>query len=413
MIVEIALIKHFLNKEAYDKYSRYINKYKLKDTYKELYNIYNTLEEYYKTHTTDVTVDTLEVFFYTERPFLKEKDKEVYQNIFNQIRESNIDNEVVTNVVTQIKQRQEAFDISTLAYEVSQGKRKFIDLITEAHALEHEERLDEIAPDEFTTDNLEELYERTIHSTGLRWRLKTLNRMLGSLRKGDFGFIFARPESGKTTFLASEVSCFAEQAGGPILWFNNEEQGNKVMLRIYQASLGVTTEQLFANLDDNKRKYYDRTGGRIKLYDSGNISKTDVERLVYQVKPSLIIFDQIDKIKGFSEDREDLRLGAIYQWARELAKEYAPVIGVCQADGSGEGKRWLTMDNVANAKTSKQAEADWILGIGKSNDDGMEYIRHFHVSKNKLIGDVDTEAEMRHGKADVVIKPDIARYLDV
>ena len=413
MIVEIALIKHFLNKDAYNKYNRYINKLKLKETYKEVYNIYTTLEEYHKIQSTDLTVDTLEVFFYSERPFLKEKEKEVYVNLFNQIRTSNIDNEIVTNVVTQIKQRQEAFDLSTLAYEVSQGKRKFIDLITQAHTLEHEEHLDEVSPDEFTTDNLEELYERAIHSTGLRWRLKTLNRMLGSLRKGDFGFIFARPESGKTTFLASEVSFFAEQATGPVLWFNNEEQGNKVMLRIYQASLGVTTEQLFANLEDNKRKYYERTSGRVKLYDSGNISKTDVERLVYQIKPSVIIFDQIDKIKGFSEDREDLRLGAIYQWARELAKEYCPVIGVCQADGSGEGKRWLTMDNVANAKTSKQAEADWILGIGKSNDDGMEYIRHFHISKNKLIGDIDTEPEMRHGKADVVIKPDTARYIDV
>ena len=29
---------------------------------------------------------------------------------------------------------------------------------------------------------------------------------------------------------------------------------------------------------------------------------------------------------------------------------YCPVIGVCQSDVSGEGKRWLTMDNVANAK---------------------------------------------------------------
>ncbi|WP_214294786.1 hypothetical protein, partial [Escherichia coli] len=58
----------------------------------------------------------------------------------------------------------------------------------------------------FVTHNLEELYNDSIQTTGLRWRLQTLNRMLGYLRRGDFGFIFARLETGKTTFLASEVT---------------------------------------------------------------------------------------------------------------------------------------------------------------------------------------------------------------
>ena len=71
------------------------------------------------------------------------------------------------------------------------------------------------------------------------------------------------------------------------------------------------------------------------------------------------------------------------------------------------------MGHVANAKTSKQAEADWILGIGRSNDEGLSYIRHFNISKNKLTGDKDTRPDMRHGRFDCVIKPEIARYLDV
>jgi transketolase len=39
-------------------------------------------------------------------------------------------------------------------------------------------------------------------------------------------------------------------------------------------------------------------------------------------------------------------LGDIYIWARELAKEFAPVIGVCQAGASGENKMWLDMNDV-------------------------------------------------------------------
>jgi hypothetical protein len=108
-----------------------------------------------------------------------------------------------------------------------------------------------------------------------------------------------------------------------------------------------------------------------------------------------------------------LKLGAIYIWARELAKEYCPVIGVCQADGSAEGQKWLTMDNVANAKTSKQAEADWILGIGKTHTDGDEYVRYLNISKNKLLGSEDTIPHMRHGRFETLIKTDIARYNDI
>lgn len=413
MILETKLISYLITYSNYKTYYKYINKEKIKENYRELYNIYQTLEECFEKHPIDVSLAELEVFFLSQRPALRPKEINLYQDLFKQIAEVSVSDTLIQEVLLGLKQRQEAFDLSTLAYEVSQGKKKFVDLITASHALEHEEKLDEVDQSVFTTDDLEELYKGSVEQQGLRWRLNTLNRMLGSLRKGDFGFLFARPESGKTTFLASEVSYMATQSTSPILWFNNEEQGSKVMLRIYQATLGLTLEELFSNLEDNKRKYYELTKGNIKLYDQGNISRTDVERLVYQLKPSCIIFDQIDKIKGFTSDREDLRLGGIYQWARELAKEYCPVIGVCQADGTGEGKKWLDMSNVSNAKTSKQAEADWILGIGKTNDDGMDYVRHLYASKNKLVGDLDTVAEMRHGKCDVIIKPEIARYNDI
>jgi replicative DNA helicase len=413
MLLEIILVKQILEYEKYTKYFEYINKEQLKSNYKELYNITVTLTEFYNKYKKDITIDELEIFFYSQRPALKDKDKQVYINIFEQIRGVSVDSSIIEEILLQMKQRQEAFSLSELAYEVSQGKAKFIDLITKSHALEHEEKLDEVDLSVFVTDDLGELYEHNVKQKGLRWRLGTLNKMLGSLRKGDFGFVFARPESGKTTFLASEVSYFSQQCTAPILWFNNEEQGSKVMLRIYQATLGLSLTELFANLNKHKQDYYELTKGNIKLYDSGNISKSDVERLVYQLKPTCIIFDQIDKIKGFVNDREDLRLGSIYQWARELAKEYCPVIGVCQADGSAEGRRWLTMENVANAKTSKQAEADFIIGLGKEHTDGMEYIRHIHISKNKLMGDADSEPSMRHGKADVIIKPEIARYEDI
>jgi hypothetical protein len=271
--------------------------------------------------------------------------------------------------------------------------------------------------DFFVSDDLVFLVDTTFKKPGLRWRLKTLNQMLGSLRKGDFGFVFARPETGKTTFLASETTFMAEQLGeedGPILWFNNEEQSEKPMLRCIQASTGCTLPQLYSDLDGYNKKYHELTKGKLKIIkDVSIIHRSFVEKLCRRYKPSLIIFDQIDKIVGFDADREDLKLGAIYQWARELAKQYAPVIAVCQADGTGEGVKWLTMSNVANAKTSKQAEADWIVGIGRSNDPGYDSIRYLHASKNKLLGDEDTIPDQRHGRREVLMDQQTARYKDI
>lgn len=206
----------------------------------------------------------------------------------------------------------------------------------------------------------------------------------------------------------------ATQTDKPIIWFNNEEQGEKVRLRIIQATLGFTQDEIWKDKQVTQGLYNDATKGLIRIVDEAAIYRRDVEMVCESLKPSMVIFDQIDKLYGFDADRDDLHLGAIYIWARELAKKYAcAVIGVCQSDGQGEGVKWLTMAHVSNAKTSKQAEADWILGIGKSNEVSTDDIRFFNISKNKLLGDPNTDPNERHGRFEVYIRPMIARYEDL
>jgi KaiC/GvpD/RAD55 family RecA-like ATPase len=405
----LQLLKLLLNYNYYNKYNNYISKFFNKDNI-ELYTLYNFLVSLHNKYEKDITLEEYTLYVLTN---CTEKYKESLAVLLESL--SNVDESsvVVEDIIKDLEYRQKAYDVALAALEVSEGRKDFNDLLVLAKDLNVSES-DSIASESmFVTNDLEELYNEQIHKQGLRWRLGTLNRMLGSLRPGDFGFIFARPETGKTTFLASEISHFAKQVDKPILWFNNEEQGSKVQLRLYQAMLGCTLTELFSDIHGNKQRYLELGGSNIKIFDSASIHRKQVEQLVRELEPSLIIFDQIDKIKGFTDDREDLRLGAIYIWARELAKEYCPAIAVCQADASGEGKRWLTMENVANAKTAKQAEADWILGIGKTHAVTEEYQRHLSLCKNKLSGDADTDPNLRHGRETVNIKPEIARYEDM
>ncbi len=379
----------------------------------ELREIYEALCSFMAKHGRDTTPEELEVYFLSLHPGITDKEKELYHAIFANIKESKVEGDLVGNLLTSLQTKQRLTDLAVAAYEAAGGREEIgtvQDLARQMVDSPDEHASEQVA---FVTDDLDVIYNQVVKEPGLRWRLKSLNQSIGSLRKGDFGFVFARPETGKTTFLASECSFMASQAAAPVLWFNNEEQGEKVMLRCYQATLGAPLEKLFSSIDGAKKEFQKITGGRLKIVDAVSVGRREAEDICRQVQPALIVFDQIDKIKGFTSDRDDLVLGAIYQWARELAKMYCPVIGICQADGTAEGVKWLTMAHVANAKTSKQAEADWILGIGRSNDPGYEMVRHFHVSKNKLVGDEDSLPDMRHGNWDVLIEPSIARYRDI
>jgi replicative DNA helicase len=405
-MIEIIILKYILNNNIYNKY---INNILIQN--KELVKLFYCIKNLHETEAKDYSVDDLELKFFGDYPYLKDVEKEAYQVIFDKLRKVDTDPVRVEEYLEKLREASLAQQIAQLSLEVTEGRKDFQDILDHVSKVDiHKPITEEF---EFVSTRLSEIYQNQVKTRGLRWRMKCLNMSLGSLRKGDFGFVFARPETGKTTFLASEVMYMLEQSDQPVLWINNEEQGGKVMLRCMQSFFGYTTPQLTSDIEGNGKRFYKYTDGKFKLFDQAIIHKNEIERLCEQIKPSLILIDQIDKIRGFEQDRNDLMLGSLYQWARELAKQYAPVIAVCQADGQGEGVRWLDMGHVANAKTSKQAEADWILGIGKSNDEGMEYIRYLNISKNKLVGDDDTMPDRRHGRMEVLIRPDIARYEDI
>lgn len=403
-----AIIKLLCNYNFYLKYNNIIYKY-IKDN-KELCTIYNYISLLMNKYQDNISIEVLSLYILSQ---VQEKEKEIYKNILEEIRKESVDSVIIEDLILELSKKHQAYELSKLALDVSEGYKSFDDLLLFTQNLNASTDLvDPSTGHSIVTDDLDELYNTTYSTTGLRWRCSSLNKSLGSLRKGDFGFIFARPETGKTTFLASEVSYFAEQCDSPILWFNNEEQGSKVKLRIYQASLGIGLTELLNNRDKYGKQFFDKTARKIILNDAANTTKNDAQRLIELYQPGCIVFDQLDKIQGFSGDREDIRLGNIYIWARNIAKQYCPVIGVCQADATGEGKRWLTMDNVASAKTTKQAEADWIIGIGKTHNENEEYFRYLSICKNKLLGDEDTDPILRHGHLTVKINPYIARYED-
>ena len=276
--------------------------------------------------------------------------------------------------------------------------------------------------DLFVSADLSSIADR-ISSTGYEWRLDVLNRSLGPLRTGNFVIVAARVEVGKTTFLASEVSYIAQQLpkGRPVVWVNNEEESSVVFFRIVQATLGQESKTLIADPNRAMASYTSLMGGnkdQIRVTkDMNNVR--DLETLFREVNPGLIVFDQLDKVDGFNkgDEREDIKLGKIYKWARELARNYGPVIAASQLSASVVDLKdppFIGMDALRGSKTDKPGEADVVLTIGKYKEPKSpeeEMIRTINVPKNKLPGGGTKQMESeRHGQYLVTIDPIRARF---
>lgn len=368
-MVELIILKLLLYKSFYNKYIKYI------EVEKSLKTFYTVLENLHSKHDRDI--------LFSEFKLSCLQEDESLQDQLAVIEKEEVGQDVGEELIKKHCDRQWAHNLALKAIGVTEGRETI-----EALHSEYDKYSTLFTPTTenslLVTDDFELLWEENRRDGGLQWRLPFMNKYFGGLRKGDFGFIFARTNTGKTSFLASEVSFMLKHAEAPICWFNNEEGGGRIKFRVAQSFFGVTKEKLGENKKAAQDRFLSETKGMFKLYDSATLSKHKIEAIVKEVQPSLIVIDNLDKLYGFKGDRHDLLLGNIYRWGRELAKTYAPVIGVCQAGATADNKKWLQLNDVCDAHVAKQAESDFILGIGMNLDVGMENIRYLHLVKNKF-----------------------------
>jgi hypothetical protein len=148
----------------------------------------------------------------------------------------------------------------------------------------------------------------------------------------------------------------------------------------------------------------------ITVKDGAHNDIAALEAMFEEHNPCMIIFDQLDKVYGFGgEPREDMRLGKLYAWARDLAAKYGPVIAVSQLSEGAEGMLYPGYNFLRGSKTDKSGEADVILTIGYDPGKG-ENVRGLYLPKNKQFGGASTVEALRHGKCEVEIVPERAYY---
>lgn len=212
MIYELALLKALLKKDNYLQYRNYLSK---GDFPKEAWYVLTAIDYYWKNNTADPTVEDVANLVYGGN--LPDEFRGYVTQMLENMRSSNGDNSV-SILLEKVKTKALCQQLAIAAVNNVEGRGSVQPLLDIVEKL----KAPVVQKVEYVTDDISEILDETVKKPGLRWRLNCLNKSLGSLRKGDFGFIFARPETGKTTFLSSESTHMATQLSdndGPILWF--------------------------------------------------------------------------------------------------------------------------------------------------------------------------------------------------
>jgi len=414
MSYDIDILAITSNKTDYERFKDHVKKHNVSSITLDLFNVLGDYWDNYPLRTV-VDTDEFKTFFYIVKG-KKIKDPAAYELAFENLEKAMATSKpIVKDILAKLIETDYATQVYDICLKIGTGRGGDLLSIEELLNSYKKEIGSSVEKSEvFVSPSLDYL-SSVVASGGLNWRLKELNVALGPIRKGDFIIIAARPETGKTTFVASEASYMMTQLQPDehVVWINNEEASNKVMMRVIQSFHQVTSSELLSKPDEYANAFKVSGGDRFLVLDddSGIRSANKIATLFKEYKPGLIIFDQLDKVHGFQNDREDLRIGKLYEWARDIAKEYCPVIAISQVDGTGEGEKWIQMNQLRGSKTDKVGEADAIITIGKSNEPGMDLQRYIHVPKNKLFGGSETLEAHRHGCFEVDIEPARARYV--
>lgn len=344
-------------------------------------------------------------------PNMKDDAFALYSTIITKSMED-VSQELESGLMERLIAADTASHITGLIEKWNNGDEVDLYLSLRSAVEKYESQVDRKVKNPQVLDPIEDLLKAEENDTGLHWRLPCLNRHIKPLRSGDFVIVAARPDKGKTTFCASELTHMAAQVdvlypgqNRSILWFNNEGPGNKIVMRNFQAALGATTEELVklsntpsSDPDRFKTKvredYAAALGGRmgvLRIFDIHDMWNHEVEDIMKAHKPALVLFDMVDNIKFGGEtnnngQRTDQLLEAMYQWARLMGvKHDCAIMATSQISADGDGVSYPTLPQLKDSKTGKQGAADVIITIGALNDPVLENSRYIGTTKNKKV----------------------------
>jgi replicative DNA helicase len=405
-MIEKALLKVMEDHSLYDRWFSVIKK---QSVTQETWTVLTDMGEYFAESGEDtLDWDAFGAWFcHVKHSSYKAETLDVYRAVFSQMPDYECEY-TVQEISQALHEREVATQAAQVSSSIAEGGGEYSMSDLTAVLGTYQEKHSEVHT---VTDDIDEL-SAFLTAYGMSWRLEELNVSIGPIGKGDLIGIAARPEVGKTTFLTSEISYMLGQCEGDIVWFANEEAGERVRWRIIQSITNRTTTEILSDKAGTMREYKAAGGERIKLISSPSMSFRDIRTALDRLNPSMIIYDQLRNVRGFERAGTDVeRLKALYREARGLAVQYGPSLAVHQARGDAEGELYPLQHQLEGSQTEVQGALDAQIMIGRTHDPSYdEAARGLHIVKNKLTGGDRSDPSKRHCKWEVRIDADRGRY---
>ncbi len=337
----------------------------------------------------DLTLAELHNVVLMRNPVITEAQKETIQLILNRVdAEPPIGEDLANDILAAVWREEAGRKISMTALSMAEGKASIHDVNRVISELGGGNVPDD-APTPITTD-VSELLDLLETRASWKFNIPSIDDIVPGISGGEFCILFGRVESGKT---AAHISLAC--APGGFIWQGakvhlvvNEEPAIRTMMRCISAATGMTKEEIRAN-KQTAAGIWSKVKDNITIIDDVNMSMVRLSAYASNKKPDVLIIDQLDKVYldgAFA--RRDEMLGETYQMAREIGKRHdCAVIGVTQASFAAEGKTQVHFSMMAESRTSKAAEADLVIGIGKDSSEPLDTPNRFlTISKNKISG---------------------------
>lgn len=386
--LESRIVSFCLHKPCYDRVKNMVTKDMFEGDWSR---IWAELVDTHSQYDNDISVDELHASFESNNPTLTPSAQESYLEYFCSLNDETGNNWALQEkIIRDFYLRHQARIVGEKAVNIFLGKERgegFGELKKLIETAADQSVLAKTSYREVDAD-LSQLLDMLTLDPDFLFDWEPVTRRVKGLDRGHFGIIFARPETGKTTFVSFLAQKFIRQGHVVAVW-GNEEPAERTKLRIIQSYFQTTKEVLAQDREQFTEEWNRINAGKLRVLDCVGTTIQEIDDWCKINKPDIVFIDQLDKVKiGGKFNRGDEKLKEIYLQAREIAKRNKCLVwGVSQASAEAEGMRDVEYQYLDNSKTGKAGEADLIIGLGRTSDHSPENTKRFVcISKNKQNG---------------------------
>lgn len=192
------------------------------------------------------------------------------------------------------------------------------------------------------------------------------------LYPSEVGIIQAPPKGGKTTALVN-IASLGVVHGHRVGFWELERPLHEMMERF---SLRLTGEKDFHKASKRVKLF----GGDLLLRVEPYCTPKDLRSWCINDGLDMLIVDYFDYIKIKREKERRFEISNIYQFSRDLAKEFnIPVWTASQSGAKAVNKKWQGLEDLEESKIAKSGIASLVIGVNQNSDEKEESIARCNI----------------------------------